>query len=284
MREGKVQAGVHDTTVQRYPSLTQATRDVIIGRYAKKVLRQCTEDPMAFPHITEAGKWQTTADGYWTGGFWVGQLWWLWKHTGDTAFRAAPEKYQALLTPRKDAPEVDFDLGFLYAYSFGLGYELTGEFAYRQVALAAADRLLTLAHWKNGLIYHVYPERVERYGRNVATSIIDVIMNLTLLWWAYKETGQECYLHVAERHAHRSADWLVRPGGSTIHVVDFDVRTGELLRHDTVQGYRPDSCWSRGQAWAIYGFLQAYHRTGEVAFLKTVHRLLSYWVNHLRSD
>ena len=109
------------------------------------------------------------------------------------------------------------------------------------------------------------------------------MMNLTLLWWAHEQTGRETYRLVAERHAHRSIEWLVRPDGSTINVVDF-AQTGQLPRHDTVQGYRPASCWSRGQAWAIYGFLQAYYYTGETAFLEICHRLLSYWVDHLPLD
>jgi unsaturated chondroitin disaccharide hydrolase len=282
MCEVKPKAEAGDNVRSSLPA--QVPHDPIIDCYARKILPKCTEEPVAFPHVTDRGKWVTTADGYWTGGFWVGQLWWLWKHTRDSVFRIAAEKHQALLAPRKDAAEVDFDLGFLYAYSFALGYELTGEVAYRQIALTAADRLLTLAHPRNDLIYRVYPQRVQQYGSDVASSIIDVMMNLTLLWWAYEQTGWEPYRRVAERHAHRSADWLVRPNGSTIHVVDFDVQTSELLRHDTVQGYRPDSCWSRGQAWAIYGFMQAYYYTRETAFLKTTHRLLDYWADHLPSD
>jgi unsaturated chondroitin disaccharide hydrolase len=66
--------------------------------------------------------------------------------------------------------------------------------------------------------------------------------------------------------------------------VDFHAQTGELLRHDTRQGYRPDTCWSRGQAWAIYGFLEAYRHTKETVFWETSQRLLSYWMNRLPSD
>jgi unsaturated chondroitin disaccharide hydrolase len=85
----------------------------------------------------------------------VGQLWWLWQLTGDPAWRQAAEGYLQRLDPRKDADQVDFDLGFLFRYSFALGHELTGEPAYCDVALGAADRLLTLVHPVNSLIYHV---------------------------------------------------------------------------------------------------------------------------------
>ena len=157
MGEVKLKAGANDTVAGHGPLPAQAALAPIINRYVQKVLRQCDKEPTAFPHVTERGKWQSTADGYWTGGFWVGQLWRLWRYTENLVFRTAAEKYQALLASRKDAAKVDFDLGFLYAYSFALGYELTSEIAYRQVAIEAADRLLALAHPKNGLIYHVYP-------------------------------------------------------------------------------------------------------------------------------
>lgn len=265
-------------------TLEAAQRQAVIMQFVTKVNRFIRSDILEFPHITKDGRWVTTADGWWTGGFWVGQLWWLWKCTGDTAFRSAAERYLALLEPRKDAATIDFDLGFLYAYGFALGHRVTGEITYRRVALEAAERLLSLVHPATGLIYQVYPQRVVRYGAHVASSIIDVMMNLTLLWWAYEQTGDSRYRNVARQHAHKTAEWVVRPDGSTAHVVDFDAQTGQLLRLDTHQGYALDSCWARGQAWAIYGFLQAFHYTGEETFLKIFHRLLTYWTNHVPAD
>ena len=264
--------------------LEAAQRQAVIMQFVTKVNRFIRSDMPGFPHITKEGRWVTTADGWWTGGFWVGQLWWLWKYTGDTAFRSAAERYLSLLEPRKDAATIDFDLGFLYAYGFALGHRVTGEITYRRVALEAAERLLSLVHPATGLIYQVYPQRVVRYGAHVASSIIDVMMNLTLLWWAYEQTGDSRYRDVARQHAHKTAEWVVRPDGSTAHVVDFDAQTGQLLRLDTHQGYASNSCWARGQAWAIYGFLQAFHYTGEEAFLKIFYRLLTYWTNHVPAD
>lgn len=77
--------------------------------FASKVGRQVRKSPDCFPHVTQSGRWRTTPDGNWTGGFWVGQLWWLWKLTGDPAWRQAAEGYLTRLAPRKDAHQVDFE-------------------------------------------------------------------------------------------------------------------------------------------------------------------------------
>ena len=261
-----------------------AARMEWLDRFAKKVGRQVTKSPHSFPHVTEGGRWGTTPDGNWTGGFWVGQLWWLWKLTGDPAWRQAAEGCLTRLAPRKDALQVDFDLGFLFHYSSALGYDLTGEPTYRDVALGAADRLLTLVHPVNGLIYHVYPERVARHGPTTGSSIVDVMMNLSLLWWAHEQTSEKRYYDAAVGHSRQTAQWFVRPDGSTVQVVDFDVETGAFLRHDTHQGHVPGSCWSRGQAWAIYGFWLSWQHTGESLFRQMHDRLLAYWADNVSED
>ena len=255
-----------------------------LEHFTRKVGRQVRKSPDSFPHVTQSGRWETTDDGVWTGGFWVGQLWCLWKLTGDPVWRQAAEGYMTRLAARKDAVDVDFDLGFLFRYSFALAYDLTGEPAYRDVALRAANRLLTLAHPVNGLLHHVYPGRAARHGPATASSIVDVMMNLRLLWWAHEQTSEKRYYDAAVRHSQRTAEWFVRPNGSTVQVIDFHAETGALLRRDTHQGYAPDSCWSRGQAWAIYGFCLSWQHTGESLFRDMYDRLLAYWVENLPED
>ncbi len=256
----------------------------LLDRFVTKVGRQVRRSPDSFPHVTENGRWRTTPDGSWTGGFWVGQLWWLWRLTGDPAWQKSAARLLTRLFSRKDAAQVDFDLGFLYRYSFALGYELTHKPEYRDVALTAADRLLTLAHPKNGLIYHVYPKRVLLHGSGTASSIVDVMMNLSLLWWAHEQTGAPLYYAAAVGHARQAMQSFVRPDGSTIQVVDLDIKTGTLLRRDTHQGHAPDSCWSRGQAWAIYGFWLAWEHTADELYRQTHQRLLAYWTDKALED
>ncbi|MFQ6016245.1 MAG: glucuronyl hydrolase [Anaerolineae bacterium] len=238
----------------------------------------------AFPHVTSGGRWSYNSDGYWTGGFWVGLLWFAYLLTGQQGYRQKALGLMDKIAGRKDRPDADFDLGFLFYPSFVLGYKITGHASLRTLALQAAERLTTMFHHKAGLIYHVYDERLAEYGGQFGSSIIDVMMNLSLLWWAYEQTGQERYFELADGHARRSLDTFIRDDGSTWHVVDFDLASGQILRRGTRQGYADTSCWSRGQAWAIHGYILAYKFSGDPLFREAYERLSDYFIRNLPED
>ena len=256
----------------------------LLELYRVKLLRQYDSEPTAFPHITHFGKWVTTPEAYWSSGFWVGQFWLLWHYTKDSRFRSIAERYQVQLDDCQSEALIESDLGMLYYYSFALGHRLTGSDAFRDKALSVAEQLLALSYSKAGLVIHKSPERIDFQGNHTASSIIDVMMNLQLLWWAHDQTNDERYWLVAKRHAECVVDWFVRQDGSTAQVVDFDMQTGDFIRQDTHQGFSPVSCWSRGQAWAIYGFLQAYQYTHDPAFADCFERLLRFWTKHIPVD
>lgn len=113
---------------------------------------------------------------------------------------------------------------------------------------------------------------------NAGRVIMDTMMNLDLLAFAGRQTGDEEYLRVAVEHARTAQRVFPRRDGSTPHVFDFDPHTGAPIGPDTVQGYSPTSCWSRGQAWEIYGFTTMYRRTGDRGFLSTAGRLADFAV------
>ena len=54
--------------------------------------------------------------------------------------------------------------------------------------------------------------------------------------------------------------------------------TGEFLRHSTHQGYRGDSTWSRGLAWALYGFGSVYQHTKDERFLQTAEACADFYM------
>ena len=140
-----------------------------------------------FPHITKNGKWVTTEDGYWTGGFWVGLLWLCYRITNNQKYKEWAYSWASRLEKRRF--NKTFDLGFLFYPSFVLGYKITGDDYFRRVSLDVAETLLTLFHKKSKFIYHV--TKVD--GKKVGRTIIDVMMNLPLLWWAFEETGNSVY-------------------------------------------------------------------------------------------
>ncbi|HJH26824.1 MAG TPA: glucuronyl hydrolase, partial [Methanophagales archaeon] len=233
-----------------------------------------------FPHITEKGKWVTTEEGDWTGGFWIGLLWFSYKITGDEKYEESAYDWLKRLEKRKNDKNMLFDLGFMFYPSFVLGYEITNAGNLRKTALEAANTLSTLFHERAGFVYHEITIKGKKAGR----TIIDVMMNLPLLWWAYEETKDAKFLKVASAHSKRTIEEFVRKDYSTVHVIDFDLESGGIMRKITVQGYSDDSCWSRGQAWAIYGFTLAYKHTKDELFLRTAKNLAEYFIRKLSED
>lgn len=114
--------------------------------------------------------------------------------------------------------------------------------------------------------------------------IIDNMLNLDLLFWAAKETSNRRFYDIAVAHARTTQKHHIRPDKTTFHVVNFDAETGLPKSKFTNQGYSDDSCWSRGQAWGIVGFVQTYNWTGEREFLDTACGLADCFISLLPKD
>ncbi|MEV7081489.1 glycoside hydrolase family 88 protein [Streptomyces sp. NPDC093516] len=248
--------------------------------YAVEKLRAVAPAVTAFPVGTKFEKWIYSQNGDWVGGFWPGTLWMAWLHSGDDTFRA-----QAIASARKLAPRqydtTTHDLGFLFYPSWVTAWRLTGDEAWRAGALRAADSLIQR--------YNPRGRFIRAWGalgepQNAGRVIVDTMMNLDLLAFASSQTGDGRYLDIAVEHARTTRRVFPRADGSTPHVYDFDPATGAPIGPNTVQGYSPASCWSRGQAWGLYGFTTMYRRTGDRAFLDTARSLADYVVGALTPD
>ncbi|MEU7424844.1 glucuronyl hydrolase [Streptomyces sp. NPDC040750] len=173
------------------------------------------------------------------------------------------------------------DLGFLFYPSWVTAWRLTGDDSWRDGAVQAARSLVRR--------YNPRGRFIRAWGAlddtgNAGRVIMDTMMNLDLLAFASRQTGDEEYLGVAVEHARTVQRFFPRPDGSTPHVYDFDPDSGAPIGPNTVQGYSADSCWSRGQAWGVYGFTTMYRRTGDPRFLATARRLADYAVGALGAD
>src|SRR4029079_16707198 len=113
---------------------------------------------------------------------------------------------------------------------------------------------------------------------------IDIMMNVPIIFYAAKETGEAELMRVATAHCLTTRDRIVRPDGSTAHEGIFDLQSGEFLREDTHQGLAPNSAWARGLAWSLYGYTKCYALTGNLEFLDVAERNAEYWVDHLPVD
>lgn len=220
----------------------------------------------------------------WCSGFWSGILWMDYEYarhakSGDTtAIRQAAEGYTNTLEFLAHRPAYDHDLGFLVINSFLKGYEQTGSDTYRSTALAAADTLATLFNAKAGTMLS-WPRHIKDYGGH--NTIMDNMINLDLLFWAAANGGSRLLKDIGVAHAVTTMRHHFRPDGSAYHVAVYDTLTGNFVRGLTHQGYADYSMWSRGQAWAIYGYTMTYRWTRDRLFLDFAQRVADAYMKRL---
>lgn len=242
---------------------------------------RANSDLADFPEIAKDGAWTQLPHGGWVGGHWTGLLWLAYAHSGDQALAAEARRWTERLLPRQDDASTH-DLGFLFQLSCILGGRLTGDDALARPALQAA-RTLSRRFNEQGKYLQAWGPPTgtpEQRGR----AIVDTMMNLYLLHWATRTTGDPLFARQATEHAHTVLRCQVRPDWSTAHVIDFDPDSGQFLRQETHQGLSATSCWSRGQAWAIYGFTESFRWTGHADFLSAARGLAGYVLHHLPPD
>ncbi|MEM9523031.1 MAG: glycoside hydrolase family 88 protein [Pseudomonadota bacterium] len=224
----------------------------------------------------------------WVASFWSGQLWLAYSLTGDerlkNSARARRSYFQRIL---ENPAWHDHDLGFLYSLSCVADYKLTGDEKSRAMALRAADFLA--ARWRQPMPFVMCWNPMRRdtpefAARKTRTMNIDSLQGMALLYWAYRETGQNSFADIANMHNETAMAYLVRENHSSYHAYEFDAATGKPVRGFTHQGMGDESCWSRGQAWAIHGFAQSYLNTGNVHFRDTAARMADYIADKLPED
>ncbi|ELQ6240360.1 glycoside hydrolase family 88 protein [Cronobacter sakazakii] len=259
-----------------------------LGQTREAVLARLRQNLAAFGDRFPAetcvkGYYPLTDNVEWTTSFWTGQLWLAWELSGDETFRVAAQRqvrsFGERIAGRRDTNT--HDLGFLYTLSCVADWRLNACREARGFALLAAEALLER--------YHPKAQIIQAWGdlddpAQAGRMIIDCNMNLPLLWWASEQTGDGRFAAAAQAHVNQAARYLVRPDASTWHTYYMNPVTGEPRFGNTQQGYADDSCWSRGQAWGIYGFLLSYRYTGDTRMVGLSKKLASYFVNRLPED
>jgi len=218
----------------------------------------------------------------WTSGFWPGILWYEYEYTKNPLWKNRADSFTRSLKPLAYHTAADHDLGFQLYCSYGNGYRLTGDTSYKKILLAAADTLATLFNPVTGTILS-WPSMVKSEGWQHNT-IIDNMMNLELLFWAAKNGGGKKLYNIAMKHAVTTMHNHFRPDYSSYHVVVYDTVTGKKIKGVTQQGYKDNSMWARGQAWAIYGFTMCYRETKNPEFLELALHVAFVYLNQLPDD
>ncbi len=270
-----------------------ADREWLEGIYQKllvKMKAECGRVGTKIPYSPKDGRYSDMAEafpggiGFWTNGFWPGMLWQMYSATEDEIYKETAEGVEERLAGLLDTFEsLDHDIGFLFLPSAVANYRKTGNKDARRRGLHAANILAGrfnpvgkfIRAW-NGSVGPVLGEKESSGGM-----IIDCMMNIPLLYWAAKETGDPRFHHVAVSHAKTAQQYIVREDGSCNHIVVFDPQTGEFLDNPGGQGFEQGSAWSRGQSWAVYGFSLSYRHTGDESFLNTAKRCAHYCISNL---
>ena len=173
------------------------------------------------------------------------------------------------------------DIGFIIMSSFGKAYEYSPSEYYRNIIIHSAESQLTRFSEITGTTrsWDKWTSRGGTYTTEYPV-IIDNLMNLDLLFKAYELPGNDKFLKPALSHADKTMANHIREDGSAYHLVAYDPETGEVDARKTSQGFSDSSAWSRGQAWAIYGFTMCYRFTRNPDYLATAMKAADFFINH----
>ena len=265
---------------------TELWADEVINRIRNKMARVSEKNRDKIPYTTdENGNYDDRSDrnrswriddglNWWTNGFWGGILWLLYQDTGEERYaRIARISEERMDRCFSDFYGLHHDVGFMYVPTAVADYRLTGNEASRKRAMHAAN-LLAGRFNPAGRFIRAWNNLENEDTRGWA--IIDCMFNLSLLYWAYEESGDPRFRHIAMMHADTVMQYFVRPDGSVNHIVEFDPETGEMVRSLGGQGYGEGSSWTRGQGWALYGFMISYIHTGKQEYLDTAKKVAHY--------
>jgi len=241
---------------------------------------------MKYPRSSKNGYLTYVTIEEWTGGFWPGALWYVYEYTQDPKWKEAATKWTESLESNQFNTK-HHDIGFMMYNSYGNAYRLTNNEKYKAILVQSAKSLCKRYNDKVGAIKS-WNDKPSLDGKDTMRYpvIIDNMMNLELLFFASKITGDTTYKHIAIKHAEKTMQNHLRPDFSSYHVINYDTITGKALHKETNQGFAHNSTWTRGQAWGVYGFTMTYRETGDKRFLNTAIKMADFFINNknLSSD
>lgn len=257
-------------------------------RIRKKMKVVAERNRHNIPYTTENGRYDDQSKKnicWWTNGFWGGIMWQLYHATGDEMYKEiAIENEEKLDRNFFEPMGMDHDSGFKWLPTAVANFRETGDKRAWKRGIMAADNMAGRFNPAGNYI-RAWNEWSEPYdGSNAGIAIIDCMMNLPLLYWAYDQLKDPRYLHIAGRHAATVMKHFVREDYSVIHIGEFNARTGEFVKSRGGQGYGEGSSWTRGQAWAVYGFTLSYLHTKDGIYLDYARKIGDYFISNIPQD
>ena len=221
----------------------------------------------------------------WTAGFWGALNYMLYAYTKDEEYLTTAKRQEVLMDEGlKNFTKLHHDVGFQWHILSAAGYRLTGDENSKTRALFAAASLSSrFVMTPEGGYIRAWN---DKFAGNVVDdwSIIDCLMNLPLLYWASDVIGDDRFKQVAMLHADMSLIDHLREDGSIVHIVEHDRESGLKRCEYGGQGIGVGSCWSRGQAWGLYGFALSYIHTGAEEYLSAAKQIANYFISNCCDD
>lgn len=219
--------------------------------------------------------WAEKDPVWWCNGFWSGMMWQMYHATKKKIYKDTAEANEERLDKAFDVyTGLHHDVGFMWLHTAVASYRLTGN-------ERSKARGLHAAHLLSGR-YNPRGQFIRSWNRDRSGwVIVDSMLNIPLLYWAKEAIGDPRFGFVAEDHADKVMNNIVRPDGSVNHIGVFDPYTGELIETPAGQGYASGSSWTRGQSWAIYGFALSYVHTGKKEYLETAKKVAHYFISEV---
>lgn len=241
--------------------------------HALLMAKNLEEKDGKLPKSIKDGKLETSSCYWWCSGFFPGELWYLYEYTKDPELK----RYAELYTDRLEKVQyvkTNHDVGFMLYCSYGNGYRLTGNERYKEILVQGARSLITR--------YNPNVQAIRSWGNGPTPYlvIIDNMMNLELLTWAGRTTGDSTFTNIATRHADTTLKNHFRSDYSSYHVLTYDTLNGVAIRKQTRQGYADESAWARGQAWGLYGYTMMARETGNDVYLQQAKHIADFLMNH----
>jgi len=219
------------------------------------------------------GSLMTSTSSWWTCGFYPGTLWYLYEYTKEEAIKQEAIKRMALVENNQYNTRTH-DLGFMMYCPFGNAYRFTKDPEYKTILLKSAASLATRFNPAVGCI------KSWDHGTWKFPVIIDNMMNLELLTWASRESGDPSFANIATTHANTTMKHHFRKDFSSWHVIDYNPATGAVVEKKTHQGFSDSSAWARGQAWGLYGYVMMYRETKQKIYLDQARHIADFMLNH----
>ncbi len=225
---------------------------------------------------------------WWTNGFWGGLNWLMYNYTKNEEYLKTAKRSEELLefAATENYGSLHHDVGFMWHLTTGVDARLTGDEKAKNrnlyMAASLASRFVMADNVPGGFI-RAWNGKWEA-SSNYNWSIVDCLMNIPLLYWASEEIGDDRFKRIAMAHADMALRDHLRPDGSVNHIVEHDRTTGESVKTYGGQGIGVGSSWSRGCAWALYGFVLSYLHTKEVRYLDGAKAVSNYFIANCCDD